>query len=66
PAAAAAAATPAEQEPAADDEPAPDGPRPLLSALRADPRLRAVLKRVPGARPAVLALRRRRAARAAR
>jgi len=37
-----------------------------LARLRADPRVRAAVKRVPGARPAVLALRRWRAARAAR
>ena len=35
----------------------------LPQRLRADPRVRAALKRVPGARPAVLALRRRRAGR---
>jgi SAM-dependent methyltransferase len=38
-------------------------PPSLPQRLRADPRLRAVVKRVPGARPAVLALRRRRAGR---
>jgi SAM-dependent methyltransferase len=46
--------------------PPPAPPPSALARLRADPRLRAAAKRVPGARPAVLALRRWRAARAAR
>ncbi|HZB50699.1 MAG TPA: methyltransferase domain-containing protein [Mycobacteriales bacterium] len=46
--------------------PAPAPPPSLLTRVRSDPRLRAAAKRVPGARPAVLALRRWRAARAAR
>jgi SAM-dependent methyltransferase len=46
--------------------PAPIPPPSPLARLRADPRVRAAAKRVPGARPAVLALRRWRAARAAR
>ncbi len=41
-------------------------PPSVLTRLRSDPRVRAAAKRVPGARPAVLALRRWRAARAAR
>jgi hypothetical protein len=45
---------------------APVPPPSALARLRADPRVRAAAKRVPGARPAVLALRRWRAARAAR
>lgn len=45
----------------AEDEPQTTGRRSALSALRADPRLRAVAKRVPGARRAVLAVRRLRA-----
>jgi SAM-dependent methyltransferase len=40
-------------------EPAPEPPRPSLAhRLRADPRVRAAVKLVPGARPAVLAARR--------
>jgi len=51
-------------------EPAPGppatGPAALLARLRASQRLRAIAKGVPGARPAVLWLRHRRAVRAAR
>ena len=46
--------------------PPPAPPPSVLGRLRANPRLRAAARWVPGARQAVLALRRRRAARAAR
>jgi outer membrane protein TolC len=50
--------------------PAPEAPPPpqpgLLRRIRHDPRIRAVLTRVPGARSAVLAARRWRADRAGR
>jgi SAM-dependent methyltransferase len=52
--------------PAPPPPPPPASARPPLARLRADPRVRAAAKRVPGARPAVLALRRWRAGRAAR
>lgn len=56
----------AEAAPPPAPAPAPAPPPSLVGRVRADPRVRAAAKRVPGARPAVLALRRWRAARAAR
>jgi SAM-dependent methyltransferase len=50
----------------APEQPTPPPPPTLPQRVRQDPRVRAVIKRVPGARPAVLAARRWRADRAAR
>jgi SAM-dependent methyltransferase len=58
-----AGAAPVAHQPAPDHPAAPAQRPALLSRLRADPRVRSVVKRVPGARAAVFWLRRRRAAR---